>query len=196
MSDGFLAPFSTLLTGGMWGLQVIALLVISGVHMAYLRLYAPFLRRVDQVSEMVSAAADVIIFICVLVLVGKDGTSDRSRCALLPCCSRLAFHVQPACDNVMLCPPNVSVATCSMNMFCLSWQNMFRMHRPFSSTIMLLPRHRLCDYNQIKQEDTLISCSPLQPGISSIFLTMYRHPPIYLRWAWLLSCALSFHTMV
>ena len=64
--------------------QVISLLVISGVHLAYLRLYAPFLRRVDQVSEMVSAAADVIIFVCVLVLVGKDGTSDQARCVLLP----------------------------------------------------------------------------------------------------------------
>ncbi len=67
------------LMGGGIDVQVIALLVISGVHLAYLRLYAPFLRRVDQVSEMVSAAADVVIFICVLVLVGKDGTSDQSR---------------------------------------------------------------------------------------------------------------------
>lgn len=84
--DGFLAAWSLTcyFADTYFGLQVIALLVISGVHLAYLRLYAPFLRRVDQVCEMISAAADVIIFICVLVLVGKDGTSDKSRCALQP----------------------------------------------------------------------------------------------------------------
>ncbi|KAK9867372.1 hypothetical protein WJX84_004999 [Apatococcus fuscideae] len=90
----YLSPFAVLLhtlklvayamlcltiTSGRSYAQIIALVVLAGVHLAYLRLYSPFLRRLDQVCEMVSAAADVAIFICALVVVGKDGVSDTAR---------------------------------------------------------------------------------------------------------------------
>ncbi|KAK9812889.1 hypothetical protein WJX72_005294 [[Myrmecia] bisecta] len=59
--------------------EVVALLVLSVVHLLYLRIYLPFISRVDQLCETAGAMADVGIFICALVLLRGDASGDNSR---------------------------------------------------------------------------------------------------------------------
>ena len=60
-------------------LQVVALLIISTVHLTYLRLQVPMRLRLDQIAEQVSAAMEIAALLCTLPLLGRDGAQDNTR---------------------------------------------------------------------------------------------------------------------
>lgn len=59
------------------GGQVIALLVISCLMLALMRLTRPFLSRVDMAVGMLSEAADIFVFTLLLVVLWGSPRSDR-----------------------------------------------------------------------------------------------------------------------
>lgn len=59
--------------------QVLALVLVALVHLAYLRLCLPFRLRIELAAEMVASLCDLGVFICGIILITKPAWTASQR---------------------------------------------------------------------------------------------------------------------
>jgi hypothetical protein len=66
-------------SGGVNNLaQVIALVVISCVHIAYLRFFVPYRLRIELAAEIVASTCDFAVFVCGIILISVNDWSTET----------------------------------------------------------------------------------------------------------------------
>lgn len=63
-------------------MQVLALVLVALLHLAYLRLCLPFRMRVELAAEMVASVCDLAVFACGIALIAKPTWTEGERSSM------------------------------------------------------------------------------------------------------------------